>query len=236
MSKTKDANAIAWQPIYWADVLEQRELKYFRDAKRNGDLDYTKLRKFVITALGDAVGSVEVKSTHQSTYHQIGKRITDAFKELYEVGLEQNSAPLIVMAHSLGGQIVSNYIWDMQRGHTQAPTDFERMKTLAGMVTFGCNIPLFTFAYKQVKPITFPATGLKKAVRDKARWLNFYDPDDILGWPLKPINAAYKKVVDRDIAINVGALFSSWNPASHNGYWTDNDFTKPVSRLIASFL
>ncbi|MGB5660030.1 MAG: hypothetical protein WBO54_11155 [Thermoanaerobaculia bacterium] len=70
----------------------------------------------------------------------------------------------------------------------------------------------------------------------RPKWLNFYDPGDILGYPLKPISEGYAEVVTRDIAINAGGVFSSWNPLSHNGYWTDNDFTQPVAHFISSFL
>ena len=155
--------------------------------------------------------------------------------------LPGDDLPLIVLAHSLGGHIMSNHIWDMQHpGGTPPPglSPFERMHTLAGMVTFGCNIPLFTFAYATVVPIEFPAAQLPNpgAVRDKAKWLNYYDPDDVLGYPLKSINAAYDAVVDEDIPISVGGWFSSWNPLSHNKYWTDNDFTKPAAEFIATFL
>ncbi|MCH7957406.1 MAG: hypothetical protein IIB63_07635, partial [Proteobacteria bacterium] len=109
---------------------------------------------------------------------------------------------------------------------------------LAGMITFGCNIPLFTFAYTKVVPIQFPAPDLPDPgdVRDKAKWLNYFDPDDVLGYPLKSINAAYDAVVDEDIAINVGGLLSNWNFLSHTKYWTDNDFTKPAAEFIATFL
>ena len=113
---------------------------------------------------------------------------------------------------------------------------FKRMERLAGMITFGCNIPLFTFAHHTVVPITFPAAQLSPSVKAKARWFNFYDPDDVLGYPLRPINSAYRNVVNKDIAINVGGLFSSWNPLSHGAYWTDNNFTKPVARFISSIL
>lgn len=69
-----------------------------------------------------------------------------------------------------------------------------------------------------------------------AKWLNYYDPDDVLGYPLKPINAEYRKVVSKDIAINTGGILTSWNPMAHNGYWTDNDFTKPVAKYIGQFV
>ncbi len=117
-------------------------------------------------------------------------------------------------------------------------SDFEQLHTLAGIVTFGCNIPLFTLAFNEAVPITFPAAQLPDPgdVRTKAKWLNYYDPDDVLGYPLKAINDAYDDVVDEDKSINVGGLFSSWNPLSHNKYWTDNDFTKPAAEFIATFL
>jgi hypothetical protein len=111
------------------------------------------------------------------------------------------------------------------------------------MVTFGCNIPLFSLAYPVVKPINLPGKGIKKPSLIKAsKWLNFLDPDDVLGWPLKPLyeknldklTPQQKKTVARieDDDINVGSLVTSWNPAAHLGYWTDNDFTKPVSKYL----
>ena len=91
-------------------------------------------------------------------------------------------------------------------------------------------------AYDEVIPIKFPPAGLSQALKNKAKWLNYFDPDDVLGYPLKSINPAYDNTVSEDISINVGGLFSSWNPLSHNEYWTDNDFTKPVSQFIKTFL
>ena len=41
---------------------------------------------------------------------------------------------------------------------------------------------------------------------------------------------------EKDIPINAGSVFSSCNPLSLGEYWTDNSFTKPVAKLIASFL
>lgn len=237
----KNPDEIAWQPIYWADVLETRQLKYLRDANRNNDLDYVKLRTFVVTAFGDAVAYQRVPTENntggKTTYERIHERIERAINDLLQIGLGGQSKPLIVMGHSLGGHIMSNYIWDMQKGHAGTGLSaFERMRSLAGMVTFGCNIPLFTFAFTRITPIKFPAPQLHPDLKRKAKWLNYYDPDDILGYPLKPISPSYRQVVTRDVPINVGGWLSSWNPASHSQYWTDNDFTKPVAKFIASFL
>ena len=232
----KDPALVAWQPIYWADLLDGAELAYFRRAKSRADLDYLRLRKFVVTAFGDAAAYQKVDSVHNTTYEDIHGRVREAMRRLYVGGLGSRPKPLIVLAHSMGGHILSNYVWDAQKSHDTGLPPFERMDWLSGIVTFGCNLPLFTFAYSQVEPIQFPPSQLRPDLKVKAKWLNFYDPDDILGYPLKPISESYREVVTRDIAINSGGLFSSWNPLSHNGYWTDNDFTKPVANLIASFL
>ncbi|MCH6589520.1 MAG: hypothetical protein IH806_03295 [Proteobacteria bacterium] len=236
----KDPAEIAWQSIYWADILAQPQKDYLEKAKNNHDLDWVWLRKFVVNYLGDAAAYQKVTSPANTTYEKIHERVSQAINDL-NGQLPGDDLPLIVLAHSLGGHIMSNHIWDMQHpGGTPPPglSPFERMHTLAGMVTFGCNIPLFTFAYATVVPIEFPAAQLPNpgAVRDKAKWLNYYDPDDVLGYPLKSINAAYDAVVDEDIPISVGGWFSSWNPLSHNKYWTDNDFTKPAAEFIATFL
>jgi hypothetical protein len=231
-----DPARIAWQPIFWADLLDGAELAYFRRANNRGDLDYLRLRRFVVTAFGDAVAYQPVASQHNTTYGDVHGRVREAIHELYVKGLGSRPKPLIVLAHSMGGHVISNYIWDAQKARDTSVPPFERMSWLAGIVTFGCNIPLFTFAYSQVEPIRFPPPQLREDLRGKARWLNFYDPDDILGYPLKPISEAYAAVVDRDIAIDAGGLFSSWNPLSHNGYWTDRDLTSPAAGLIASFL
>ena len=231
---------IAWRAIYWADVLAPRQKEYLRAANRDNDLDFIGVRGFVISILSDASAYRKVDSPQNTTYGLIHDRVREGIADLNSK-LDDPGAPLIIMAHSMGGHIMSNYIWDMQHAPGDRPRNlspFERLHTLAGMITFGCNIPLFTFAYTKVEPIQFPAPDLPRpgGVRDKAKWLNYFDPDDVLGYPLKSINTAYDAVVDEDIAINVGGLLSNWNFLSHTKYWTDNDFTKPAAEFIESFL
>ena len=133
------------------------------------------------------------------------------------------------------GHIMSNYVWDIQQNPNQRLSDFENMKHLAGLVTFGCNIPLFTFAHTNPQPIAFPGDNLSATQKGNAKWLNFYDEDDVLGYPLRQISDGYKGLV-KDKHVNSGGLLTSWNPLSHNGYWTDNDVTKPAANLIVKFM
>lgn len=230
---------VAWKTVFWADIVEPRQTKYLEYARKNHDIDYITLRQFVITALGDATAYQKIGDNETATYGKIHSRVSAAINNLYEGDLEHKNCPLIVFAHSLGGHIMSNYIWDMQKASRNGDitlSSFEKMEHLAGFVTFGCNIPVFTFAHDIVVPISFPGEKLTEAEKSKAKWLNYYDPDDILGYPLKAINSAYDKTVYADIPINVGGMFSSWNPISHGDYWTDNNFTKPVSKFISTFL
>ena len=145
--------------------------------------------------------------------------------------------PLIVIAHSLGSVIMSNYIWDAQKGRVSG-TPFQQMDTLAGFITFGSPIPLFAMTYTHRKNIRFPSANIENYFPDASanelesavKWFNFFDADDVLGYPIQHLGDSYKMVEDREI--NVGGLFTSWNPFSHAAYWTDNDFTIPVAEAI----
>jgi len=230
---------IAWLPVYWADILEPAQSQYLANATASNDLDWMGLRKFIIGAFGDASGYQFVGGA-SGTYVKIHDRIRKLMQDLYLQKLNSTDVPLVVLAHSLGSHIMSSYVWDTQHGTATgadpASSPFERMEWLAGLVTFGSNIPLFTFAYDPVEAIEFPGGGLPPDVATKARWLNYYDKDDVLGYPLKPISQSYDAAVDEDIEINVGGFGASFTPASHTAYWTDNDFTKPVAKFLADFL
>lgn len=228
---------ISWQHGYWADLLNQTETDLWERLRKNNDLDWRKVRRFFINAFGDAVAYRRSERDTKSIYQAIHDRMLGHLRAL-RIALGGRDAPLIVIAHSLGSVIMSDYTWNEQSGNDQqrGTTPLEKMETLSGFVTFGSNIPLFTLALPKVESITFPPVGLPKPLADAARWLNFYDPDDVLGWPLKPLSPSYNKAVYADRAINVGNVFTSWNPVSHSEYWTDDDFTKPTAELIAAIL
>jgi hypothetical protein len=251
-----DPAAICWEPVFWADVLEDRQTALLRELSAEGKLDYGDLRHFIVHSLGDAVAYQQVPQARQqvNVYKEIHQRVAQCVKRLRRRTREGQPArapdvPLIILAHSLGCHIISNYAWDVQsavRNHRRPPrTALERMESLAAIAMFGCNIALFTLAYNQVKPIAFPPRTLARhfpagtparAITQAAKWVNYYDPDDVLAYPLKPLSAGYDRVVSADIAINVGSPLASWNPMSHLQYWTDNDFTKPVAELIYGVL
>ena len=241
-----DSKQVAWEDLFWADVIEPREQALWDRVSAKHDLDYVKIRRFVISALGDAVAYQRVPG-HINTYRQIHDRVRDHLTKL-RTKMGDQDLPVIVIAHSLGTAIMSDYIWDRQKqlrnnvpngtptDSTPTSTPTERLENLIGFITFGSTLPLFSLAFSPVVAIDFPPATLPDPLKPVAKWLNFFDEDDVLGYPLKPSDPSYDRVVTEDIEINAGSVFSSWNPLSHNGYWTDNDFTKPVAEQIAAVL
>ena len=240
----KSPSDIRFRTAYWSPAIDGRENELYRLLSQDHDLDGGRIRRdVVLSGLGDAVAYMGPPKSDSQIYDQVHEYIARPLADLRNSLTKKDKAPLIIAAHSLGCAIVSNYLWDAQhkRYSPSATTAFSRGHTLSGMITFGCNLPLFTLALKlsQVKPIGFP--GSKAAVcfpgttakqrKEMLKWLNYFDADDILGYPLKPINAAYNRTVNEDVQIQTGSILGA-----HTGYWTDNSFTKPVARQLASVL
>lgn len=234
-----DEARIAWESGYWAAELEHKENELWSDMSL-GELRWDQLRRFIVSALGDAVAYRPTGSGHRDVYFTIHDAIQRRLQSLRrELGNEDK--PLVVLAHSLGAHIVSNFAWDARQGHFQGEKSkqwsaFERMETLITFITFGCNIPILTLAYEGVESIPFPPPELEPALRDAAKWLNFYDMDDVLAYPLKRLSPSYDGSVTEDIAINVGGPLQAWNPMSHSGYWSDSDFIDRVASAIGDVL
>jgi hypothetical protein len=242
---------VAWQEVYWADVLEARERELWDCMQKACTPDGTPLalawkpaRELVVHNFGDAIAyhRDQAASAYDDVHARISSRVGDLKRTLRDPG-----APIVVMAHSLGGHMMSNYIWDRQHRTAGIPDALEPIPTLVAMITFGCNIPLFSLSYPVARPITLPGAGITSAgLAARARWLNFLDHDDVLGWPMAPLYT--KNLADLDgaqantvalieeRAINVGSALTSWNPVSHSAYWTDGDFTGPVADYLGTLL
>lgn len=233
-----DRDDVAYEVVYWAPVLSPRENQLWVDLSAQNDLNWTKLRKFFINGFGNTTAYQQGQCSRNNVYARIHSLVHQALLSLRSK-LGGEDRPLVVLAHSLGSVFVSDYIWDRQHGKDNeryGGSAFERMETLSGLITLGSSIPLFTLAHDPVACITFPPAGLPQNLRKRAKWLNFYDADDILAWPLKPLSMNYAETVSEDIEVSAGNLLTAWNPANHAAYWTDEAVIKPTSHLIASLL
>lgn len=217
--------SLEWESIWYHGEFQGQQDAVWTRTRRH-KIDQVKLRKFFLFYFGDATATELRPDQEGSVYQRVMRRVLGHLDALRE-RLDDEGTPLIIVAHSLGCQVISNYIWDAQKGigiwRDSEPTEFQKCGTARYLVTSGCNIPLFVSGLPRIEAIDKP--------NEAFQWLNFYDRDDVLGWPLRPLSRgfpnSYESVVTRDIEINVG-----FTPLSHTGYWEDGDFVNPLASLV----
>ena len=224
------AHEVAWQPVYWAPVLQHKEEALWKHVKDTGAVNQLALRKFALKTAADALSYRQTSRAGITVYSEIHDAVGEAVEQLH-TRVPAGTGPTVVLAHSLGAQIMSDYIWDRQKGDSSR----ESIPDLVGFITFGCNLPLFAMACTPPRPILVPDPSAGHQAL--AAWHNYYDPDDVLGWPLRPLYAPHLDELDerqrqtvnliQDRNINTGWIFGA-----HTGYWTDDDFTKPVASYL----
>jgi hypothetical protein len=226
-----DPEKFAFQPVHWAEVLAPAERKLLASAYEGGPMDWNPVRLFVFEALADAVAYRRGHPKGWDAYHQIHWEVYRQLAILRD-RLSDPAAPLIIIAHSLGSVIMSDHIWDEQKGEGFGRNAFTRCETLAGIITMGSTIPLFTLGLTEVRCIQFPPPSLPADMRAAARWQNYYDRDDVLGYPLRTLSKSYAETVEADVELNAGNAVTSWNPMSHNGYWTEPEFVRRAGEQV----
>ena len=247
--------------VYYQTILQPNEAEVWdRITSKDtatGAVHFAYLRKFLLFGFGDAAGLENRKEDNGSVYElaqmEIAKTLLDAFRA------NGPNTPVILLAHSLGCQVLSSYIYDAQKAQsglpvsagvwrdidhwsralqgrnlTAAERNFLACGTALGWITTGCNIPIFVAAHKQMTiiPIAPP--------RQSFKWLNLYDPDDVLGWPLQPLSEGYRQLVE-DRAINAGRgvfdlIVRSWNPLSHEVYWRDAEVVRAIAQMLTQLM
>lgn len=246
------APQVVMRSVYYQGILHDNQRLVWERTASTGQVRYEALRKFVLYGLGDAAGLENRKEIPGSVYEQAQGEIATT---LLSAHAARPGMPVVFIAQSLGCQVLSSYIYDAQKAAAGKPvgagiwrnidawasnalgralTASERVflsgGTCAALVTTGCNIPIFVAAHQEMHIIPIaPPTSLFK-------WVNYYDPDDILGWPLQPLSRGYRELVeDRPINASGGAadlLLRSWNPLSHNNYWGDAAVLDAVTAML----
>lgn len=229
------------EPVYWGDVFGEDEERIYRDLVLNKKLRYKKLRRYLVYYLADAVAYQPVDTNGQN-YDAVHQSISNALHRLSKrIG---NTAPLFVVSHSLGTVIASNFFYDLQFTSRHFPgiiditSPLERGETLTHFYSLGTTLPLWSLRYRDFsKPIRVPSIGGEELYPGlDGEWVNFYDKDDILGYPLREIDPAYEKAVKADVNINVGNPFTFWNPLCHTSYMKDKKVVNHIAdRLAAAY-
>lgn len=234
------SNELCFVEIDYQKHLQGNQERLWERVKRG--LRWIVVRRFLLFYFGDAAAVLYNSRELDSVYLKVQRSIYEAAAHALDQ-LESPDCPVVIIAQSLGCRVISSYLWDAQHNSgiwapqhatafgTEAPDrdTFLELSTTRYFLTTGCNIPLIVSGLEHVIPIDKP--------NDQFRWLNFYDHDDVLGWPLKDLYS-YESTSARpeDVVVNVGTLLTSWNPLSHSTYWTSPGFIQPASRVIKQLL
>ncbi len=228
--------------VYWANVLADKEAELQRRFA-SVRLDWDEARKIMIELGGDALAYQLNRQGRPAdspgTYEQIHMTFAGTLRALVKDAGED--APLCVIAHSLGTIIASNYIWDLEKEQVPEPVAsmntgsvLESGRTLTSLYTAGSPLAVWSLRYSDFgEPVTFPPDLIDRYRGAPSEWVNFYDHDDVIGYPLKTLNSSYEKNVTEDLAVNVGHLATGWTPASHVGYWNDREVVARIAEGLA---
>ncbi|WP_071394349.1 hypothetical protein [Bacillus tuaregi] len=223
------------KPICWADTFAEPE-DILWDKLKSLKLDYRLLRIAMVHVLADAI-AYQKSPSRKNYYKIIHTLIDEKLKELAEE-TGNDEAPLCVISHSLGTIISSDHFYDLQQGKRKAEqldNPLVSGETLTLFYTMGSPISLWSIGYDEFdRPIEVPAKGVQKRFPDTGEWINFYDKDDIIAFPLEPL---YGSQYVKDLQAPVGGLLTGWNPISHSQYWTAKSVINPiVDGLIRTWL
>ncbi len=267
-------NDVTFRSVFWAGRVRQRQKEYLDAVEKKNLFAVTPYRSLVIQGLGDAAAYQKTKSYKNSCYYEIQSDVRSVLESLDGDNLPNRPLIFVghsLGCHIISSFIwdvntIKN--WNDARlaqegddirefaDYLRNGSPFRRLDTLAGLVMMGSNMPLFTFTFgpSRIMPITasrdpnevpaFPGKGLDADMQSRARWLNYYSRNDLLGYPLKPLNDAYAsepRLHDIEVA-SEGLLRRAVGHVApplvayraHTGYWSNRRVIRGTADLISS--
>ncbi|WP_226642343.1 hypothetical protein [Microbulbifer variabilis] len=189
------------------EALPGNTQRVFEDM-RKCEMDGLRARKFLLNTLAESSALLGDIHSRGGLYDRSQTAIYQTLQKAAAVA--GDCAPVLLISHSAGCISLSNYLWDAQRPNVNhglwrdggpaevrkgsARERFLRLKTLSHWYTLGASNPLWcgARARDQIQAVASASRGYQ------FRWKNFYHPDDLFGWPLKPLSPSYNQAVFRD--------------------------------------
>lgn len=212
---------------YWAHVTEAVERALGRRTF-GGKLDF--LRRFGMRFMGDVIAY-----RGADVYDEIHGTLADALRAHVMPG----SGHVSIIAHSLGAVIASDFVYDHTLKVGRSFRD-EFGASLVNIFTLGSPLALFAMQSCCGDGRAFDPEDIldrfDRPIRVESStgvWLNLYGRGDIIGYPIKWVNRAYREAVTADLAVEVGSFLTHWTPLSHGEYWSDEDVVRPIAEKLA---
>jgi hypothetical protein len=204
-------------------------------------LKFAAARWVLIHFVGDVVAYERTPSA-DANYTRIHEAYAQALARL--AARVPPNTPLVVIAHSLGTVISSNFFYDLETARAATtqlgatpPSPFLRGETLCSFYTLGSPLPIWLMRYPDRpfdQPLQVPANELAlHHPQALGEWVNYLDDDDLIAYPLRGLSDAYARMVKADVTVKLRGSLFSWQPLVHPYYWTDARVMRPVGEAIA---
>lgn len=177
------------------------------------------LRKKLNATITRFAGDAFVYLNNRGTVDNPGPIVSTVLADLRKASAisKAEGEPLVVIAHSFGGEIVYDIL-----------TYFDPGITVDCLITVGSQVGLFEEMklYKVSSPILPPNPPGGRVVRPVSlkRWLNVFDTNDVLSYQLEP-------VVERVSDFHYDTGYSSLG--AHGGYFMRPSFYKRMAKQLA---
>ena len=202
----------------YADIAQPHQDRYWNSMDRKS-ISMDRFRKIFLHYFGDAgaygTRPHDKKGNYRKIHGKLEQFLAGELNQLAEDGI------FIVLAQSFGGHVFSNFYWDYRKRMVKP----RRLKGFSErfrlFITTGCNIPVFVAGLERPEPFPWPNPDF--------HWINIYDKDDILGWPLGPLGGGFSNsdfIEDRIVDSGLPLL-------SHMNYWTNRRSLKMIAEAIA---
>ena len=240
VNRPKPQDALRFEAVYWIPVTQNPQNALMRVLfGRPGFLSRIRLtyvfRRNLISLLGDVIAYE--RDPNNVVYQAIHRGVEDCVRQLSEASLTERDssgyAPLTVIGHSLGSVVASDFVWDRTRGTGYRLPTYSL--ALTNFVAMGSPMALYTLRNNPF--------GQRESIREAldspilvdpvgGLWLNLYDRQDAIAFPLEPIES-YKEIGVIDRPISVGNWLTGWSLLSHVGYWRSEEVARHIARKLA---
>jgi hypothetical protein len=235
--------ALRFEAVHWSPVTQDPENALLDLLKLRGfrplnwaNLTY-QVRKQLVGLLGDVIAYEN--GGDPRVYQAVHERVDASVRTLsQQSAYDQDNrgfAPLTIIGHSLGGVIASDYVWDHTRGAAEPYHLSGYDLTLKNVILMGSPMALYALRHNPGADKRALADSLDSPIQvdpDGGLWLNMYDRQDPIAFPLRPIKS-YAEVGVVDTLVQSGNWLTSWNIASHTEYWNNEDVARTIGHKLA---
>ena len=217
-------NYFIFKELLWSHHSSTQELELWNrlqnDTTSYGKkMDYHFLRKLFLLFIGDSFLYDEKSNIQNDIFTGLFKLIKEAQEEAINDGYDYE---ITFVAHSLGTIILSDFLNEAKRKN-----HFFNNK-IVNVFTFGSPLAIWSLKADLVSKVR-PNIFYNK---DIGTWTNILDDDDIIAYPLKPINKDFENCIDIDYITEIGKTYKPGVIFSHVSYWTDLNSLLPISKKL----